>query len=1161
MYLIILFVFLIDLLSKQTTKIMKNKYLAFVLFVSSGVFAQFNPNSPWNTTNDASKISNDVSKKTTFQKEVDAFNAYWKNHDRNLKGSGHKPFKRWESFYENQLNPDGTISTPQQLWTAWQEKNAVKNSNNRSLLALPPSNWQPVGPFTHSNTGSWSSGQGRTSAVAIDPFNSNIIYVGSPAGGIWKSTNSGSTWTPLSDELPQIGVSGIAIDHTNSNVIYITTGDKDASDTYSVGVLKSTDGGLTWGTTGLSFTGTGNFAGDIIMHPSNNQILLCATSAGIYKTINGGTSWLLEQSGNFSQGSIRFKPNDPTIVYGTTNNRFYKSTDTGNSFTNITSGLSAENETSRMLLDITPADPNYIYVLSVKTPTSGPPANNGLLGIYRSTNSGANFTKTSGTTDILESAQSWYDLALAVSNTNKDLVFTGCLNVWKSTDGGATVTKVNNWSSPGSAAYTHADIHHLQYLNGKLYCLSDGGIYVSTNNGSNFTDLTAGLQISQFYRVSVSKTSAGKMVGGLQDNGGYAFSNGAWKNYYGADGMDAAVSQTDSNLYYGFIQYGSSLYISNNGGNSNTGGTSSPGGIDGNWITPLRGDSQGNIYSGFNGLYKLTNGAWVLQNTNSVGSGNLECITIDPSNDAIIYVSNGSSLYKSTDSGVTFTLVYSAGSQITSIAVHTSNSTIVYITTSGTAGQAMISTNGGTSFTNIASGLPGISKNCIVHQGRNTENPLYVGTSLGVYYKDDSMTTWQPFDTNLPNVSVRDLEINLEDSKIIAATYGRGIWQSDIPVQVPSNDIKFVSVMNPTQNINCGSGVTPQIVVKNGGTNSISNVTVNYTIDATPYVFNWSGNIASQQNQTIDLPVTTATRGAHNISFTITTSGDAFSDNNSGSTAFYSNDLGTTGAVNTFTNTSDELIVQSSGAGWTRGNRTSDALQTNGNPAYLTSLSGNYSDSSTSYLISQCYNLAALSNPQISFKMAFDLELNWDIAYVEYSTNFGNTWNVLGSAGSAWYNSNRTPQTSGTDCNNCVGAQWTGTNTTFNTYSYDLSSLNSATNVIFRIVFISDSSVNQLGVKVDDFVINGTLSSDSFNWNTLAIYPNPSKGIFTISFGDIKPETIEVYDITGKILMKKSGLEIDTNQTTLDMTQSADGIYFVKITSENQTTTKRILKN
>ena len=1124
---------------------MKNIYLASILLVSFIGYSQFNTNSPW-------KNQNENSKNATFNEEVTAFNEYWKTHDKNKKGSGYKPFKRWENRYQNQLNADGTIITPQQLWAAWEEKNNRKaNKSNNSTLALPPSNWQPVGPFTHTNTGSWSSGQGRTSAVAIDPLDPNTIYVGSPAGGIWKSTNSGTTWTPLSDQLPQIGISGIAIDHPVGGdlIVYIATGDKDASDSYSVGVLKSVNGGP-WISAGLTGAQTGAQTGDLILHPTNNQILLCCTSSGLYRTINGGTTWTNEQIGNFSQGSVRFKPNDPTVVYATTNNRFYRSTNTGDSFLVVATGLSTQATTGRLILDVTPADNAYVYVLSI-TPTYT------FNGIYRSINSGTSFTKTSGTTDVLESNQGWYDLALAVSDTDKNLLFTGCLNVWTSANGGFVVSKVNNWSSPATPSYTHADIHGLKYINGKLYCMSDGGIYVSSNNGTNFTDITAGLQISQFYRVSVSKTSASKMVGGLQDNGGHAYSGGAWKNYYGADGMDAAVSQTNSDLYYGFIQNGSSLYISNNGGNSISGSVGSPG-VDGNWITPLKGDSQGNLYSGFNGLYKLVGGAWVLQNTNSVGSGNLEHIAIDPSNDNTIYVVNGASLYKSTNAGVNFTLAYTSGATITGITVHSTNSSIVYLTTSG---DALKSTNGGTSFASIATGLPAIGKNCIVHQSRNTDNPLYVGTSLGVYYTDDTMTTWEPFDTNLPNVSVSDLEINIEDAKIIASTYGRGIWQSDIPVQIPATDVKFVSVNNPGINLNCGGSVTPQIVVKNGGLNDVTNVTVNYTVDATPYVFNWTGTIAANQNQTIDLPMVTAPRGSHSLNFNITTTSDAYSDNNSGNTNFYVNDNGIAGSVNTFTNASDQLIVMTEGAGWVRGNRASDALQTLGNAAYLTSLSGNYSDSSKSYLVSQCYNLSNISNPEISFKMAFDLENNWDIVYVEYSTNLGNTWNVLGTMGTGWYNSNRTPQTSGTDCNNCVGAQWTGTNTTLNTYSYGLTSIGSETNVIFRIAFISDEAVNQLGVKVDDFVINGVLSANSFEANQVAIYPNPSNGIFNIGFGNLSPNKIEVYDISGKLILQKNSLEVTNNQTNIDLSNTSTGVYFVKISTDNNTITKRIIKN
>lgn len=1127
---------------------MKNIYLTFFCLFSVFIFGQFNKNAPWNVS------TADVVKTNLFEQEVTIFNNYWLNKDRTKKGSGFKPFKRWEYHWQNQLNADGTIMTPQQLWEAWNTKKNRSTNRSSTIQSLPPSNWEPVGPFTHTNTGSWSSGQGRVNVVAVDPSNPTTIYIGAPAGGIWKSTNSGSSWIPLSDELPQIGVSGIAVDPTNSNIIYIATGDRDASDTYSVGVLKSTNGGISWNTTGLSFTGTSNFAGDLIIHPTNNQIILCATSAGVYRTIDGGTTWTVEQSGDFSQGSIRFKPTDPTIVYATSNNKFYKSTNTGDTFTNITSGLSASGSTGRMILDVTPANSNYVYILSVNT-------SNALNGIYQSTNSGTSFNKTSGTTDILESTQSWYDLALAVSPTNANVLFTGCLNIWKSSNSGSSVTKVNNWSAPSTPTYTHADIHFLQFLNGKLYCGSDGGVYVSEDNGLSFNDLTGGLQISQFYKISVSKQSSGKMVGGLQDNGGYAFSNAGWKNFYGADGMDAAVSQSNSNLYYGFIQFGNPMYISNNGGNSITGSVGSPGGVDGNWVTPIKSDGQGAIYSGFNGLFKLVNGAWSQQNTNSVGSGNIELISIAPSNDAVIFVANDNVLYKSTNGGVTFTAVYTASSSITGITVHYSNTNIVYITTSGVSGEALKSTDGGTTFVSIAPGLPSISKNCIVHQGRNSTNPLYVGTALGVYYIDDTMSTWQAFDTNLPNVSIADLEINLEDAKIVAATYGRGIWQTNIPVEIPALDLKFVSVTNPTININCTASVTPQIVVKNGGQNTISSVAITYLVDNTPNSFNWSGTIASGANQLIDIPSFTTNRGAHTLSFTTTTTGDAFSDNNTGGTTFYVNDSGTVGVTNNFTTVSDELIVITEGGnGWTRGNRTSGLLATNGNTAYVTNTSGNYTNNTKSYLISQCYNLSTVSNPTINFKLAFDLEQDWDIAYVEYSTDFGANWTVLGTMGTGWYNSDRTPQTSGTDCYNCVGAQWTGTNTTLSNYSASLAALNAETNVIFRIVFHSDEGVNQLGINVDDFVISGSLNTEDINLNAIQIAPNPTSSSFKIFFQDIIPSSIEIFDVTGKIIYTKKN-HLFSNEVEIDLNEVSVGLYFIKITStEQKIYTERIIK-
>lgn len=1128
---------------------MIKNYLIVSLLCSFFGFSQFNPSAPWMSNSSTSR------NEATIDELVTSFNQYWSTRDKNARGSGYKPFMRWEYHWRNYANEQGYIMTSEDFWNVWRQKNQSRANRNNS--SLPVSNWQPKGPFTHTNTGSWSSGQGRVNIVHVDPSNSNTIYLGAPAGGIWKSINAGSTWTPLTDELPQIGVSGIAVDYSNSNVIYIVTGDKDAGDSYSVGVYKSTDGGLTWNATGVMGGSNPSRAGDILIHPTNNQILWCATNNGIYKTTNAGNTWSQVQSGDFSQGSIRLKPGDPSTIYGVSDTSFYRSTDTGTTFSQLSSGLPVSS--SRLLLDVTPANANYVYILSANTTGD-------FQGVYKSVNSGATFTATNTTTDVFESNQSWYDLALAVSSTNAEEIYTGCLNVWKSTNGGASLTKLNNWSSPTAPSYTHADIHYLGFYGNKLFCGSDGGIYFSNNGGRNFTDLTAGVQISQFYKIAVSRQSAGKMMGGLQDNGGYAYSDNQWKNYYGADGMDTAINPNNPNQYYGFIQSGGNLYISNNAGDGLSASVPAPSGISGNWVTPLAVNNAGLLFAGYNNLYKLVSDSWVQQNSNSIGSGNIEQISIDPSNDNIMYVANGSTLYKSTDLGINFTNVYTASSAITSIEVHSSDSNIVYLTTQSSAGGVFKSTNGGTTFSNISSGLPNIGKNVIVHQGRNTENPLYLGTDLGVYYRDDSMTSWQPFDTNLPNVSVTDLEINLEDAKLIAATYGRGIWQTDIPFQAPANDVKFLTILSPGIDINCVQNIIPQVQVKNNGTNAISSVTVNYSIDGgatNSYV--WNGTIAANNNATIDLPSSTLTRGVHTLNVTTTITSDAYSDNNSGSITFYINDSGTIGQVNPFTSTSNELISYNEGgqgSQWVRGIRTAGIMSSSGNTIYTTNLTGNYPDMIKSYLVSQCYNLSNVINPQISFAMKYDLEENWDIVYVQYSTNFGATWNVLGNMATNWYNSDRTNSSSGTanDCQNCPGAQWTGTSTVLNTYTYPLNFLNTESNIIFRIVFQTDESVTKAGVNIDDFVISGTLSSENFELNNVFVYPNPSNGIFNISLGNLQPTGIEVYDLTGKIVYSKKEITISNFETNIDLTQVTQGIYFIKIIENNQSTVKRIIK-
>ena len=228
------------------------------------------------------------------------------------------------------------------------------------------------------------------------------------------------------------------------------------------------------------------------------------------------------------------------------------------------------------------------------------------------------------------------------------------------------------------------------------------------------------------------------------------------------------------------------------------------------------------------------------------------------------------------------------------------------------------------------------------------------------------------------------------------------------------------------------------------------------------------------------------------------------------------------------------------------------------NQVYGTNLAGQYTDNTKSYLVSECYDLTALSSPVIQFDMAFQLETDWDIVYMEYSIDQGLNWAVLGTASdSNWYNSNTLP---GNDCFNCPGAQWTGQSTTLSNYSYDLSAFTNETNMMFRFVFHSDQSVTREGVIVDNLVVTqNPLSVDEFNTNGFAVYPNPSNGLFNIKTKTPEAFSFDVYDLTGKLVLQQKNVKANHNQYQLDISGYASGVYFLNIYNQKQKITKKLM--
>lgn len=477
------------------------------------------------------------------------------------KGTGWKQFKRWEYYMEQRVYPTGSRINQTQVWdeiNKFNKKYSLKDDKNKS-------SWEPLGPSTSANvTGHWNPGLGRINVIARDPNDSLTIYIGAPSGGLWKTIDEGATWEVLTDNQPVMGVSAVAIDPDNSNIIYIGTGDNDHVDNYSIGVLKSLDGGSTWNTTGLNWTiYQSRTIAKLLINPNNPNILFAATSEGLFKTTNAGLDWTNILSGYFDD--IEFKPGDYNTIYAVTT-KFYKSSDGGDSFTETT-GVPTS---SRVQIAVTEANPEYVYFFSSKN------------GIYRSTDSGESFVKQS--TQPNQGSQDWYDLAMDVSQTNPEIVHIGEINTWRSLNGGVSWEKTTDWTWGNSIGYTHCDIHEIKAYGNTIYVGSDGLISKSIDNGETWTNLSEGLCIRQFYRIACSQTDPDIYMGGSQDNGTSVYSGGHWHEWLGADGMECAVNQTNNQIIYGTSQFGT-FYKSNTCGNNGGQNITQPG--SGNWITPL----------------------------------------------------------------------------------------------------------------------------------------------------------------------------------------------------------------------------------------------------------------------------------------------------------------------------------------------------------------------------------------------------------------------------------------------------------------------------------------------------------------------------------------------------------------------------------------------
>lgn len=730
------------------------------------------------------------------------------------KGSGFKQYMRWKINMENYWGPNNKLVN----------RSMVNYQTYSSLQKLIPQHrhshgqWENLGPFDYSGHSSWSQGGiGRINCMAFHPSNPQIFWVGTPAGGVWKTNNGGNSWQPISDGFSSIGISGIAVHPQDPNIIYVLTGDGDGSDTPSIGVLKTTDGGLHWKQTYPAFAVDSPlvYGYTINIHPTHPDTLWVGMKTkGIYVTTDGG-NWWTQKVDSTTVWDIEYVPNSPDTVYAASTNGLLRSVNGGVTWISI-DDPNFPNSYVRMAIAVSPDEPSNIYALF-----GGATGMNGTFkGLFKSTDYGSTFNMQSNSPCILDPTmsgnamdnQSGYDLALAVDPIDDNRIFVGAINTWKSENSGTTWSRETWWTRQNHPVdpYVHADFHNLYFQDDILFAVNDGGIYKTADLGNSWTELSAGLALMMFYEIDVLNTS---WMGGSQDNGTCEsdVSDPQADHIEGGDGFGAVWHTGDNSIQYLSTQnslirrqFGSNIYIWQDDG--------------GFWDIDIMMHSTDPNYFFFCKGGELFRGN---QNTgptdfNFDSLGATPHVTpyrirdfiqgSDISNDTMYVISRNVILRSDNINDVnptwevlpnpTFEDVY-----LSSVMISPDNARKVWISCSNHDEDLKVfySDDAGESWSNITGVLPNIPTLTMAY-APGTADGIYLGTDIGVFYKDTILSNWVYYSNLLPNVPVRDILVY--NGYVYAGTYGRGIWRSML--HTCQSDLVLTPANDPSDPLNMG---------------------------------------------------------------------------------------------------------------------------------------------------------------------------------------------------------------------------------------------------------------------------------------------------------------------------------------------------------------------
>ncbi|MBL8760223.1 MAG: hypothetical protein JNL50_02890 [Phycisphaerae bacterium] len=662
---------------------------------------------------------------------------------------------------------------------------------------------------------------GRVSGVACSKTNPNLLYAAGADGGVWKTTDAGLTWTPLTDHQATTAMGALALDPTNENIIYAGTGEANFANHSrpGQGILKSTDAGATWALLAKD-TFAGRSISRLVIDPDAPSVLYAGVTRaggfpapaaakghplangprGVFRSLDAGVTWTHLGGGGSGLPQLDctdlvMDPVEPSVLYaaigfifGDAANGVYKSVDAGATWTKLGVGLPAAP--GRIALAIAPTNRNRLYTL-IANPADGAGGSASTLGAYRTDNAGAAWTSLN--ISSIQSSYGWYLCTIGVSPTDHNVVYTGGLELYVSTNAGGS------WSG---TSIPHVDCHDIRFdAAARPVVGCDGGLF--RREGSTWANLNSGLGIMQYYAgLSTHPTNPSILFAGTQDNGTLlrTDTSTSWSHRVGGDGGWTQIDQVNPNTMYAESQGTGSISKSTDGGASFSFIGS---GLSGRncFLPPFLIDPANHnrlIYATERVWETLDAGAsWhtLSADLTAGGTAAIRALAIAPSDSSYVYAAtNDGRVLVSTDFGATFEVIRENNPgwpRVTrELFVDPGDPRTMYLGVAAyRATQVVRTRDAGATWEALDAGLPDIPVNVIAVDTRSALPRLFAGTDAGVYVSIDDGQTWARYATPgpgaIPHACVVDLRLEPSRHRLIASTQGRGVWTA--PVYCPAD--------------------------------------------------------------------------------------------------------------------------------------------------------------------------------------------------------------------------------------------------------------------------------------------------------------------------------------------------------------------------------------